>query len=1722
MRKRLLSLGLAVGLLIGLWAPQAGAAEASAPEANGLPQALSAPEPTVRQLSAQEPSVTSATYAPGAIAIGEIPDYYFADGSVVLYKQDTGDPVLTYLGTHGIYGGIMDISQVQISPTANYSLSLKANYWRPGEINQRLAWIDHIAVSGAELALMTNWPVPEQAVMVSPDLTAFQDFENVALMVGSRNFYGIPNVVDLTDFSNTRLLLKPDTIDAAVKATRGSAAYFLSKTIDIRSGAAIAFGQEDIDQAVEVALPEGTASSSVSHARLPFFMNNAYVNKYVLTKSEYSINIGVNQPLDSEYAKIRRFDWTTGRIQVASPESFQLEGVPTIRIDEVADLISHIYSKITVKQGDFYLINGIEYDNGSTKQIVASRLAIKDEKGSIVRESSHSTNEWCCQMIETGYAMKSGKYTLEASVLIPEYSPMIASREFIYKNMNSPNENGLTLTAQDEAGMPLKNGQLFLYEKQPPELGEANDGAADFYIEQKYAIRSMEDGKFFVPSAYLIAGREYDIVVTGSSSDGQAGGVLYHNEVSPGQTELSLEASRLKKLTFSAWPSSEGEVLNLVFKEEGGQYLNWPVPVAFNNRHQAVAYVQTAQNLFAYADLYPEHSDSGYYLEYEYALTSAAEQTLDLADDLIRISPPDGFEHSWISVNGRGIPRSDWLVTRGIKLPLAYSVVLDGYRYSFERVQEAATDIRLNFGSRFAGVNQDYTFVSGQIVSQVYSHLYDEFDNKLDEVAREMGEPTVSVREAGTARSLFRVHAADGRTRTLSAEYEGKTIVYDEEVPKVHRSVGEEGGEAVFLEYQLFDYSGAPVGKSMLTGFPIQIQVNAPEAPGEYSLRLENQSFPKVAVEVSDAIVIRVEAALSIPIDFPEGFAPVHEGIVNIRTKGAAGTRNLNASLQGGKLVVYDYENIVPDQEYIVLVSSYLRRSDTNDLNYLYTAETRLQGNQLLGLKRLPVPEALAEVTIEHRQPNLLNRFSIQYFFPVQGDESAFSPGATIFGGRELNYTEKLLIVPGSFDIGYSGTDGTTTGYSVLKRVDIDPATLDVKVSDPGLHKVELSNGYPFSRFVSEYEKNKRISGGYEYPDRNMLNQLYVASGVQKLGFTTIEVPDKESPWLFDWETKGQLDIRKDIVLPFDGEVDMELSGLKLTQTATDGKTILHIQPEIASGTLSLARVYHVTGGQYPLPQPAKVVIRNEAGRSIYAGQSLNWNQELLVEKNLTDGSYTLEFGLPIGPNEEIKLTETFTVPGGTDSTPPSKPTGLRSSAVTVNSLTLSWSASADNVGVAGYRIYSGNVQIGSTTGATTYAASGLQPNTTYSFTVKAFDAAGNLSAASEALSVKTLQPPMGGGGGGGGGGAPQDPGTASLTGRDIPAAVNGRVSVNLPDKHTVVLPSGIAGFVGENRLDISLGKTAISIPSQVLEQLTKLVGPNRLSDASIVLSSVELSGKDRPAVAEIANAQADSAGPIYEIQLYIQTRDGAIRKLEQFESPIALRFTVDADSHPRLTGIYYIADDGRLTYVGGKREGNLLTAEVSHFSKYGAFEMRKRFSDVGDRHWALAVIQELAAKEIANGVSETEFAPGKIVTRAEFAAMLAKATGAKAKSAARFEDVSPNAWYAESVAAAYDNGLIKGIDESRFAPLRQITREEMAVMVMNAYSAAAGSKDPGAASDFIDAGTISPWARQVVSGAVDAGLLKGRGGKLFAPKESATRAEAAQVISNLLQEIGR
>ncbi len=142
----------------------------------------------------------------------------------------------------------------------------------------------------------------------------------------------------------------------------------------------------------------------------------------------------------------------------------------------------------------------------------------------------------------------------------------------------------------------------------------------------------------------------------------------------------------------------------------------------------------------------------------------------------------------------------------------------------------------------------------------------------------------------------------------------------------------------------------------------------------------------------------------------------------------------------------------------------------------------------------------------------------------------------------------------------------------------------------------------------------------------------------------------------------------------------------------------------------------------------------------IYADVGANTATVKTFPTNVTGGVLTVSFGHVV---EDPKVSAIEIIgsggTGSTDATPPSVPTGLSGSAQSSSQVALSWNGSTDSggSGLAGYKVYRNNVQVG-TTSTTSFADTGLAAGTTYTYTVSAYDHANNESGKSAAKSVTT------------------------------------------------------------------------------------------------------------------------------------------------------------------------------------------------------------------------------------------------------------------------------------------------------------------------------------------------------------------------------------------------
>ncbi|AZK45121.1 PQQ-binding-like beta-propeller repeat protein [Paenibacillus lentus] len=413
----------------------------------------------------------------------------------------------------------------------------------------------------------------------------------------------------------------------------------------------------------------------------------------------------------------------------------------------------------------------------------------------------------------------------------------------------------------------------------------------------------------------------------------------------------------------------------------------------------------------------------------------------------------------------------------------------------------------------------------------------------------------------------------------------------------------------------------------------------------------------------------------------------------------------------------------------------------------------------------------------------------------------------------------------------------------------------------------------------------------------------------------------------------------------------------------------------------------------------------------------------------------------------------TVTVIREPDALAPIWPSGseLTVSDITQTSVKLTWPSAQDDFAVSGYRLYLndekkvdqviGHYEYSVTESVYTYTVTGLAPGTSYRFTVKAYDAVGNESEPGLSQTAVTLSRSSSGSSRSGRGTAGGD--------RHLSRNANLKtLEVWVDGKRISLTPSFTADTLSYT---VKTGAKQIEVKVFAEHPKAKVTWRDQVVDSSIKIDLQE----------------GDNAIP-----LHVQAEDGTRKVYTLF---------IEQKSTP---------------------PAELAAPAIS-------------FNDIA-RHWAEGYIKRAALEGIVSGYPDGSFKPNRPLTRVEFAVMLAGAMKWEGDAVAViFTDHDQiGAWAKSSVAQAVQAGIISGYEDGSFRPNAPITRAEMAAMIARALKL---QSNPDASTGFADDDTIPQWAKGPVDAALKMGLVAGRGGNRFIANDAATRGEATVIVLKML-----
>ncbi|MBO7745112.1 S-layer homology domain-containing protein [Paenibacillus sp. MWE-103] len=317
---------------------------------------------------------------------------------------------------------------------------------------------------------------------------------------------------------------------------------------------------------------------------------------------------------------------------------------------------------------------------------------------------------------------------------------------------------------------------------------------------------------------------------------------------------------------------------------------------------------------------------------------------------------------------------------------------------------------------------------------------------------------------------------------------------------------------------------------------------------------------------------------------------------------------------------------------------------------------------------------------------------------------------------------------------------------------------------------------------------------------------------------------------------------------------------------------------------------------------------------------------------------------------------------------------------------------------------------------------------------------------------------------------------------------------------------------------------------------------PAALANEAAVMQALGLSETDAKhaelqvaiqlAPADSASRQAAGVGgtpaaPVASFSLAVVTPDRTYA-LNDFQGTYINRsFELTASVDPSKAVGVVLQADGSVTpvpttfaVVGGT---SVAVIKADHNSAYTVIGHTSALSDIGGS-WAKGKIAVLANKLILTGYADGSFKPNGAVTRAEFAQMIARGLGLHTGSGrAAFTDVSADAWYAGVLEAMAFRGFIDGYADGSFKPNREISRQEEAVILGRVLAYLHDGTTPGEAAldAFHDRDAIAGYAKSAVASLAQLKIMNGDAAGNLNPQASATRAETAALIYNLLLHVG-
>lgn len=270
------------------------------------------------------------------------------------------------------------------------------------------------------------------------------------------------------------------------------------------------------------------------------------------------------------------------------------------------------------------------------------------------------------------------------------------------------------------------------------------------------------------------------------------------------------------------------------------------------------------------------------------------------------------------------------------------------------------------------------------------------------------------------------------------------------------------------------------------------------------------------------------------------------------------------------------------------------------------------------------------------------------------------------------------------------------------------------------------------------------------------------------------------------------------------------------------------------------------------------------------------------------------------------------------------------------------------------------------------------------------------------------------------------------------------------------------------------------------------------------------------------------STSTTYDVKVNAATNGAVAADKKTASKGTTVTVTASPSKGYVVDAVKVVDKDGKDVVVTGKDGKYVFTMPGSAVTVTGSFKAETPapvalpFTDVKSGNWFYDAVKYAYAQGLMTGTSATTFAPNGTMNRAMIVTVLYRLEKSPAVTgASKFTDVPAGQWYSDAVAWAAANKIVNGYDETTFGPMNAVTREQMAAILFR-YEQVKGLENVTLEENlnrFPDQNKISAYAIPALQWAVGQKIINGNADGTLDPTGTATRAQVAQIFTNLLNQ---